>query len=65
MNDSASEPGLAVHDRAFDNLRYIRRAMERSGSFTAVPGRGGIGMGLVGLFAAWIASRQPDRKSVV
>jgi hypothetical protein len=40
-----------------DNLRYIRRAMERAGSFTAVPGIGGMLMGSSALAAAWIASR--------
>jgi hypothetical protein len=44
-----------------DNLRYIRRTMERAGSFTAVPGIGGMLMGSTALVAAWIASRQADR----
>jgi hypothetical protein len=39
-----------------DNLRFIRATMESSGSFTSVPGWGGIGMGLTGLVAAWLAS---------
>jgi len=40
-----------------DNLRFIRATMESSGSFTSVPGRGGIAMGLTALAAAWVASR--------
>jgi hypothetical protein len=40
---------------AIDNLRYIRRAMERAGSFTAVPGAGGMLVGLVALAAAEVA----------
>jgi hypothetical protein len=44
-----------------DNLRYIRRTIERAGSFTAVPGMGGMWMGSTALAAAWLASRQPDR----
>jgi len=41
-----------------DNLRYIRRTMERAGSFTAVPGIGGMLMGSTALAAAWLADRQ-------
>jgi len=45
---------------AMDNLRYIRRTMERAGSFTAVPGAGGVLMGVTALVAAWMAQRQLD-----
>jgi len=45
--------------RAADNLRYIRQAMERSSTFTSIPGLGGVGMGIVALAAAAVASRQP------
>jgi len=38
-----------------DNLRYIRQTIERAGSFTAVPGLGGVLMGSTALAAAWIA----------
>jgi len=40
-----------------DDLAYIRRAMERAGSFTAVPGWGGVAVGLIGLVAAFVAGR--------
>src|SRR5262245_47774553 len=44
-----------MHDHAIDNLRYIRQTMESAGSFTAVPGIGGILMGAVALGAALLA----------
>jgi hypothetical protein len=47
----------ALHARAMDELRYIRQTMERAGSFTAVPGWGGVMMGITALFAAVIAAR--------
>src|ERR1700691_5839689 len=46
---------VVLHDRAMDNLRYIRRTIERAGSFTAVPGLGGVLMGSTALAAAFIA----------
>jgi hypothetical protein len=50
-----------LHEHAAENLLYIRDAMERAGSFTAIPGRGGVLMGLAGLAAALIASAQASR----
>jgi hypothetical protein len=51
---------VALHAHAMDNLRFIRETMERAGSFTAVPGRGGMLMGLSALGAAVFAARQPS-----
>jgi hypothetical protein len=46
-----------LDNEAEEQLRYIRTSMERAGSFTAVPGWGGVAMGVTALIAAWIASR--------
>ena len=54
----ALEP-TELHARAMDNLHYIRRTMERAGSFTAVPGAGGVLMGATAMAAAWMAASQP------
>jgi hypothetical protein len=49
----------AVTDHAAQNLQFIRHAMERSATFSAVPGVGGALMGGVGLAAAVVAAIQP------
>jgi len=49
---------VAMDDRARDNIRFIRETMERAASFTAVPGWGGIAMGITAVGATAIASLQ-------
>ena len=55
--DQGSEP-IALGDRAMEDLRFIRQTMEGGAAFTAVPGWGGVGMGLTALAAAALASGQ-------
>ncbi len=47
-----------LHRRAAEDLSFIRATMARATPLTAVPGWGGVAMGVTALGAAWIASRQ-------
>ncbi|MEE2905832.1 MAG: hypothetical protein VX801_05475 [Gemmatimonadota bacterium] len=48
---------VPIHDRAIDNIRFIRETMERSASFTNVSGIGGLVMGLIAIGASSLAVR--------
>jgi hypothetical protein len=50
---------VPIGSRAADNLRFIRDTMERAAAFTAVPGWGGVAIGLTALGAGCISFRHP------
>jgi hypothetical protein len=54
----AEETPQSIHDHAVANLSFIRATLEHAGSFTAVPGLGGVVMGVSALVAAFIAAQQ-------
>jgi len=51
-----------LHDRAMDNLRYIRETMERATPFTGISGRGEMAIGVTALIASVIAAQQQNFK---
>jgi len=65
QSNAARREPIPIDSRAADHLRYIRETMERAAEFTAVPGWGGVTMGLTALAAAALASRQSSPRAWV
>ena len=51
---------VSINERAIEHLKYIRDTMERAGSFTAVPGWGGILMGVSALMTSLVSGHLPS-----
>jgi hypothetical protein len=60
---SPNRAPIPIDARAADHLRYIRETMERAAEFTAVPGWGGVAMGITALAASFVAARQSSPRA--
>ena len=60
---SAKREPIPIDARAADHLRYIRETMECAAEFTAVPGWGGVAMGITALAASFVAARQSSPRA--
>src|SRR5262249_30449692 len=54
---------IPIDARAADHLRYIRETMASAAEFTAVPGWGGVAMGITTIGAAVAATRQASPRA--
>lgn len=64
VSPTQAEPP-ALHERAMDNLRYIRETMERATAFTGISGWGEVAIGGTALLASFLAAQQSTFKAWV
>ena len=53
----------ALHERAMDNLKYIRETMERATAFTGISGWGQVAIGFTAIASASISTQQKTFKA--
>ena len=53
---------ISINQKAAENLQFIRETMEQAGSFTAVPGWGGVLIGVSALLTAFISNQLPSKE---
>lgn len=61
MEEFEDDAPIALHERAMENLSFIREAMERSTPFTGISGKGMIAMGLIALAGGQVARLYPSQ----
>src|ERR1700704_3182231 len=59
----AQEEPPALHERAMDNLKYIRETMERATAFTGISGWGQVAIGMTALVSSFISAQQKTFKA--
>jgi len=60
---TAVQTAVRLDERAAESLEFIRTTLARSATFTAVPGYGGMAMGVIAIAAAALGARQADDRS--